>query len=62
MLSFAVGFVALGITIIIAHNPGKLTDEIHKSVKESEELLYDTHALYATAFVKHVRFGANPIK
>ena len=42
MLSFAVRFVALGITIIIAHNSGKLTDEIHKSVKESEELLYDT--------------------
>ena len=56
MLSFAVGFAALGITIIIAHNQGKLTNEIHKSVQESKELLDGTRTLYATAFVKHVGF------
>ena len=54
MLSLAVGFTALGVTIIIAHNQGKLTNEIHKAVIESEKLLSDTRALYATAFVVHV--------
>ena len=34
MLSFIVRFAALGIAIIVAHNQGKITDEIHKSVKE----------------------------
>lgn len=56
MLSLAVGFTALGVTIIIAHNQGKLTNEIHKAVIESEKLLSDTRTLYATAFVVHVGF------
>jgi len=55
ILSLAVGFAALGTTILIAHKQGKLTNEIHENAREQDRLLADTRDSYAGAFVGHVR-------
>lgn len=59
VLSLAVGFAALGTTIIISYNQGKLTDEIHQSAKEQQKLLSGTRGFYASVFVGYVRLISN---
>ncbi|GEM_PF-5160119 len=62
ILSMAVGFAALGISIIIAHQQGKITDEIHESTEEQKKLLLDTRDFYASVFVGYVRLISTDFK
>ena len=62
ILSLAVGFGALGTTIIIAHRQGKQTDElssvteeIHNMTSKQTKLMIDTRDFYGAVFVGYVR-------